>query len=150
MYIIIDTMSKLLVFIQIGLLLILFLLADIEFLLNKPVLIIVLIIGAFIGLSGFFNFDKRSFSIFPQPTENNKLTTKGIYKYIRHPMYTGLMIVSFALMLSQFSTLSIIVYIFLLIILDIKAAVEEKLLTKKHKEYKDYKKNSKMFIPCLY
>lgn len=136
--------------IQVALLLIIFLLSDLPKLLTKPYLIGILILGAFIGLWGLFSFHLKSFSIFPTPTENNKLTTRGIYKFIRHPMYTGLLIIGFSLMISSLSTLTIIIYIFLIAILDLKASLEERMLIRIHKDYKDYIKNTRRFIPYLY
>lgn len=143
-------MAKKILFVQLTLLLVNFILSDLQKLLKNPYLVGLLILGAVVGLWGLLSFNLRSFSIFPQPKENNKLTTRGIYKYIRHPMYSGLLIIGLSLLLSSITSLSVIIYIFLIAVLDLKATLEERMLTRIHKEYNEYIKNTYRFVPYLY
>ena len=45
----------------------------------------------------------RNLSPFPRPKDNSNLVTTGIYKYMRHPMYYSLIIISFGVFLTKLS-----------------------------------------------
>ena len=80
--------------------------------------------------------------------ENGKLVTDGLYRFIRHPLYTfGLLI----LWLTPSMTInSLIVYISLTIYILVGAYFEErKLLRVFGQEYADYKSVTPMLIPSL-
>ena len=80
--------------------------------------------------------------------ENGKLVTGGLYRFIRHPLYTfGLLI----LWLTPSMTInSLIVYISLTIYILVGAYFEErKLLRVFGQEYADYKAATPMLIPGL-
>ncbi|HKI54494.1 MAG TPA: isoprenylcysteine carboxylmethyltransferase family protein [Anaerolineales bacterium] len=80
--------------------------------------------------------------------ENGKLVTDGLYRFIRHPLYTfGLLI----LWLTPSMTInSLIVYISLTIYILVGAYFEErKLLRVFGQEYADYKAATPMLIPGL-
>ena len=51
----------------------------------------------------------RNLSPFPRPTNNSKLVTTGIYRFIRHPMYYSLIFISFGVFITKLS----IYYLFL-------------------------------------
>jgi protein-S-isoprenylcysteine O-methyltransferase Ste14 len=80
-----------------------------------------------------------------------KLVTTGLYHYIRHPMYTSLLILGVGMFLKSISWQSIILLIIIIIALYITCKVEEKEMLKKFgDEYKAYISKTKMFIPYLY
>jgi len=82
--------------------------------------------------------------------EKTTIITKGPYAYIRHPIYTGIFIAMLG------TTLVTTIYwaiplIFLTIYFIYSAKIEEKNLIKKYpKEYTEYIKKSKSFIPFIY
>jgi len=86
-----------------------------------------------------------------QVKKNHELITNGIYRYVRHPIYSAaLLMVSGALLVSGSFT-----FIFGLIIIfiacEVSAQREEKILTKNFdKKYIEYKKTTKKFIPFVY
>jgi protein-S-isoprenylcysteine O-methyltransferase Ste14 len=79
------------------------------------------------------------------------LTAKGIvktglYKYIRHPMYSGIVLFFIGLILAV-PSFYVFVYSLVAILLMIwQAYEEEKFLFKKFPEYKKYKKETGMFF----
>jgi len=84
--------------------------------------------------------------------QNHMLMTKGIYKYIRHPIYLGMLLIffgyalSFKAMIIPFSFLIIFFLIF-----NNRMNLEEQLLTEEFgKEYELYMKKTKRFIPYIY
>lgn len=86
-----------------------------------------------------------------QIKQNQELVTKSIYKYIRHPIYTGM---SLMLIGVQLLTNSYLLFIYLACIpfIIFKQARAEELLLTKHfgDKYKTYRGASKMFIPFVW
>ena len=88
-------------------------------------------------------------SPFPSPKPNLKLIKTGIFKYIRHPIYTGLFVGLLAYGLYTHSSSKILISLFLLFWFYLKSEYEEKLLTQKFSDYKKYKTLTGKFFPKL-
>lgn len=85
-----------------------------------------------------------------QVKQKQELVTSGIYKYIRHPIYTGLIV---GLIGGELVAKSCLVFSALIIIVGAyyQAKLEEKLLLKHFGDkYKSYMAWTKMFIPYLW
>lgn len=65
-------------------------------------------------------------------------------------MYTGIMLIGLALLLSRPSFQIFLIYAVLMYVLDQKASLEEELLSKIYPQYKPYKQKTKKFIPKIY
>lgn len=93
----------------------------------------------------------RYFSSGLRTLEEHKLVKDDLYKHIRHPAYTGFLLVWFGVPLLLSS-----LYGFLLMLLFIpcflyRMKVEENMLIEKFgNEYKEYMRNSKKLIPYVY
>lgn len=110
---------------------------------------VLLIITAVPGLVAMYSFRFR-FNIFPEIPEPHKLNRSGIYKYIRHPMYTSVILMTYIWVWNDYSLMRFIIWVILLIDMIFKLKFEERLLTIAFPEYEDYIKKSKMLIPYLY
>lgn len=86
----------------------------------------------------------------PEPSVDATLITKGPYKYIRHPMYTAVLIGCAALLIHEFSIVRLLMFVSLTLVLLIKLNWEEKMLSKKFIGYTSYTKTSYRLIPFLY
>lgn len=102
-----------------------------------------------IGLWCAFLLNKN-FSVLPVPVKSAVLVTSGPYKYVRHPIYTVVLLLGAIWISEKFSMVNIIVLFALLIILLVKINYEEKLLSEKFTGYKDYMNTSKKLIPFIY
>ena len=51
--------------------------------------IILLLAGAVVGIVGFANLG-ANLTPFPKPMEKTRLVQHGIYRFVRHPLYTAL------------------------------------------------------------
>ena len=71
----------------------------------------------------------------PRPIFNGKLTTSGIYSFIRHPMYYSLILISFGFFITKLSFYHLCLTISLALIIKFKIILEEKYLNKKFKNY---------------
>ncbi len=83
----------------------------------------------------------------PVPKEDNRLVTTGVYKRIRHPIYTAILILGVAQVLFAGVLPHVIFLIGLYFLFSYKAKWEEQLLAAQHPEYADYLKRTQRFFP---
>jgi len=90
---------------------------------------------------------RNSLSVFPTPKDSASLIQSGIYKYIRHPIYTGILLFTFGFAFYSMNGLRLLIFAALLMLFKFKASYEEVLLQSKFSDYKLYKTTSGMFLP---
>ena len=95
---------------------------------------IIIIIASIIMLLAIKDLG-NNLSPFPKPIVNGKLITSGIYRFIRHPMYYSLILISFGFFLTKLSFYHLGLTISLALIIKFKIILEEKYLNKKFKNY---------------
>lgn len=95
-----------------------------------------------------FNLDK-SLTPFPTPKSNSELITSGLYKYVRHPIYTGILLTVFGYGFYSESVSRLTISVLLLILFYFKTNYEEQKLSQKYPEYGAYKARTGRFIPGL-
>jgi protein-S-isoprenylcysteine O-methyltransferase Ste14 len=79
------------------------------------------------------------------------LVTSGIYKYIRHPQYTGIFLIITGWMCRWYTSLTLFMYPILFILYYRLARREEKLLQKEFGDaYLKYKESTPMFFPVKF
>jgi protein-S-isoprenylcysteine O-methyltransferase Ste14 len=83
---------------------------------------------------------------------NHRLVNKGIYKYIRHPSYTGSLLSFLGLGLSFNNWISLfVIFIPVLISFVYRMNIEEELLLSQiGPDYEAYRKETKRLIPLVY
>lgn len=107
----------------------------------------IIFVGFTISLIGIINL-RKYFTLF---AEANGLIKTGFYKYVRHPIYTGYIIVTLCLLILDFSLIQFIVSTMYIFLFYIRATREETLLISFFgKEYSDYKKNTGKFFPRVW
>ena len=74
-------------------------------------------------------------SPFPKPIVNGILITSGIYRFIRHPMYFSLILISFGFFIIKLSLYHLCLTLSLALVIKFKIILEEKYLNKKFKNY---------------
>ena len=141
------TLSQTLVFLQFLSLGLLALPYQSEFISAYPLIISFTTAGA-LALWIFTHNKIGNFNIVPEIRHNCTLITSGPYRYVRHPMYSSVILLGMGL-LSWFAIWKIYVFLFLIVVLHVKASREEKLWCIKDKKYVNYKKHTKMFIPFI-
>jgi len=83
----------------------------------------------------------------PIPKDAGFLATQGIYRYVRHPMYTGLLVASAGVVLWGASPAHVLGWVALLAVLIVKSHSEEAMLQENYPEYAQYQKVSGRFVP---
>jgi protein-S-isoprenylcysteine O-methyltransferase Ste14 len=92
----------------------------------------------------------RNLTIFPKPKADGYMTERGIYRFVRHPMYCGVILCAFGWSLWQTSGAALIISAILLIFFDRKAAQEERWLQAQYPEYAAYRRRVKKLLPFIY
>jgi protein-S-isoprenylcysteine O-methyltransferase Ste14 len=119
------------------------------FSINQIISWILLILSAYFGIAGFYllkKFGKSEMNI-----ENTTVLVKsGIYGYIRHPLYFSLFLLGTGTMMKEPALPQLILGIINFIAIWFTSRIEEKeMITKFGEAYKEYIKETKMFIPFI-
>lgn len=85
----------------------------------------------------------------PVPREGGKLIEAGLYKHVRHPIYTGLLLATLGSAVQSMAFVKFLVWFALLALLIYKSRFEEQLLMKKFSTYSDYMNRTGRFVPRL-
>lgn len=81
----------------------------------------------------------------------SNLIKSGVYKYIRHPMYSSLLFLSIGAMLKNISIITLVLTACVLFFLILTGKTEEKEnIAYFGKDYEEYMKETKMFVPFLF
>ena len=99
-----------------------------------------------VALSGFRALG-RNLSPGPRPMHDHSLVTHGIYRRIRHPLYTSLLLLSIGWAIFTHSWLACAATLGLLAFLHMKARVEEKHLESIYPQYRIYAARTGFFLP---
>lgn len=113
---------------------------------------VVLAAGAALSLKGAWDLGRKQISLWPAPVPDGTLRTDGIYGYIRHPLYAGVLLTSFGYAAATVSAERFVLTFALLYALKKKVDVEEKFLEEAYgDEFDDYVEATPYkFIPKVY
>jgi len=108
------------------------------------------LLGGGVGLLALHQNRLGNFNIRPDIKENCTLIKTGIYAYIRHPMYSSVLLGMLGVVVIYPLIYEYILYGVLVIILLIKLFYEESLWKCESEEYIAYAKDTKRVIPFLF
>ena len=83
----------------------------------------------------------------PIPKTTGELKTSGLYRIVRHPIYTALLLVGLGLAIRGASEWHVVVLLALVVLLQVKARAEEAMLLKKFQGYAPYAARVGRFVP---
>jgi protein-S-isoprenylcysteine O-methyltransferase Ste14 len=89
----------------------------------------------------------RSLTPLPTPAGRGTLRTGGLYRFVRHPIYTGLLALVFGGALTARSAVRLALALALLALLLWKARWEETMLRSRYPAYDDYARRTPRFLP---
>lgn len=117
--------------------------------LSLPFGILLATIGSTFIILGLLYLGKN-LSPFPHPKTGAQLVEHGVYKLVRHPIYSGLIIGTLGWALSQGSTLMLLYAFILFGFFELKTKREEAQLEQLFEHYKAYRKRVRKLIPFIY
>lgn len=112
----------------------------------QPVFLVLSGLGFLLILLSLWQL-RSSLSPFPKPREDGSLITSGLYKYVRHPVYTAILIFFFFLALYFGSGYKVGIVFLLMLLFWFKSQYEEKQLCQKYPAYNEYRKLTGRFLP---
>lgn len=92
----------------------------------------------------------RSLTPFPKPLPEGQLVTTGAYRFVRHPIYFGVLVTCLGFSMATMSPLRVALTIILFVFFDRKARREERWLEEKYPDYAAYRQRVKRLIPGIY
>lgn len=92
----------------------------------------------------------HSLTPFPVPKPNTTLQVRGLYRFMRHPIYTGAVVacVGWSLWWGSWPGMLWVVVVFAFF--DRKATYEERWLVARFPQYQQYQKRTAKFFPFVY
>jgi protein-S-isoprenylcysteine O-methyltransferase Ste14 len=85
----------------------------------------------------------------PTPRTGAGLRTEGLYRFVRHPIYSGVLAIGWGLGLRSQLWLGLALAVALTVLLHVKAGYEESLLAHRHDGYAAYRARTPRFVPRL-
>lgn len=111
-----------------------------------------LLAGASVALAAWTLLHNRlgNFNIHPTPKVHGVLVTTGPYRWIRHPMYTSVLLGGAALAWPSGLLVGWVAWSALAMVLLQKSRLEERWMGERHPGYAAYMLRSKRFLPWLF
>ncbi|HMW95994.1 MAG TPA: methyltransferase [Flavobacteriales bacterium] len=91
--------------------------------------------GIAVFLWASFSLGASNFTILPVPRPGNTLSTTGAYRWMRHPMYTSVLLCGGAVSIGSPSMGRWVALATCLVVLVLKIRLEEALLGARHRDY---------------
>ena len=108
---------------------------------------LVLVSGMALGLWALGCNRPGNFNIRPTPRAGGVLVQSGPYRWIRHPMYSAVLLVALGCAWAGAVAVGWWALILLAAVLTVKAGLEEQWMLTLHADYAGYRRRTKRFVP---
>lgn len=106
--------------------------------------------GIAAGLWTLWHNRPGNFSVYPEPLDGFELITSGPYRWVRHPMYSSLLLMMAGIALYNAHWLNALGFVLVLLAVLGKMSLEERYLSNAITEYQGYRQRTKRLIPLVY
>jgi protein-S-isoprenylcysteine O-methyltransferase Ste14 len=106
--------------------------------------------AAAVGVAALWANRPGNFNIQPVPREGGQLVTHGVYRWVRHPMYTSVLLAGVGVCVAAAPGWRLEawgVWLLLLAVLTGKSMVEERWMAERHDGYLAYAERTRRFLP---
>jgi len=114
-----------------------------------PAPVVLAILGVALGLWAVSANRPGNFNIRPTPRPGGQLVSSGPYRWIRHPMYSALLLAGAGGAWASGSTLGWALWLALAAVLCAKARLEERWMVQAHPGYDAYRARTRRFVPWM-
>lgn len=104
-------------------------------------------IGFVIIFLGILNLNDDLSGI--NPKKGNRMVFNGIYKYVRHPIYAGILVSMISYAFFTASVFKLLLTLIMGVVFYYKSNNEENWMLEKFEQYRRYKKKTGRFLPKL-
>lgn len=105
--------------------------------------------SAALMLWALISMGKLTFRFHPEPSEQGQLATGGVYRWLRHPMYTAALLGALVSAWMQPTVLAVSSLVVVAIVLGLKMRYEEPALRAKFPDYQTYSERVPALVPFL-
>jgi protein-S-isoprenylcysteine O-methyltransferase Ste14 len=92
----------------------------------------------------------RNWSGNPTIKEDHELVERGPYRWVRHPIYTGILLALIGTGIARAQVRDVVLFVFSFVALWLKLRVEERLMLRQFPEaYPEYMRRTKALVPFL-
>ncbi len=109
-----------------------------------------MVCGGVIGLWAFLAMGLENLRVFPEVPQHGRLIIRGPYYWVRHPMYTSVLLITLAWVVERPLTFRMAMWIGLVVTLWVKIRYEKQLLLARFPSYEKYRVRTKSLIPFLF
>ncbi len=106
--------------------------------------------GLALGIAALAANRPGNFNVVPELKSGARLVTDGIYRHLRHPMYSALLLLMAAAVVTDPRAWRLALWVALLAVLIAKARREERFLTAAFPQYRDYASRVARLLPGVY
>lgn len=117
---------------------------------SHPILIFLQFIALCILLESVWEMRRTKYYRIPDVGKQNELVKRGIYAFVRNPMYLSQLLFGSTLIIHAYSLPRLAAFLILFINFVFKIQYEEHLLQENFTEFAEYKKRSWRLIPFIY
>jgi protein-S-isoprenylcysteine O-methyltransferase Ste14 len=108
-------------------------------------------VGGAVAASGLLELQRAAaLTPLPYPRPEGRLVESGAYRFVRHPIYGGLILATVGWAVLRTSPLAFVAAVALAIVFDLKRRREEAWLLAHHPGYRAYQGRTRALIPGLY
>lgn len=108
------------------------------------------VIGILIFLWAAASLGTSNFTVMPDPRAGGAFTQRGIYRFVRHPMYTAVLVCGLAMTMGAPTTLRIVALLVCTIVLVLKIGYEERRLASHYPQYHERMKGVSRLLPFVW
>lgn len=108
-----------------------------------------IVTGALFGAWAVASNRPGNFNIRPHPKTGGELIVHGAYRHVRHPMYVALLVAGAGLVVRDAQAWRVVAYAALIVVLHVKARVEERAMRERHPGYAAYCARTPRWVPFL-
>ncbi len=109
-----------------------------------------MVLGGVTALWAFLAMGLRNLRAFPEIPQHGRLVVRGPYRWVRHPMYTSVLLITLAWMVEHPLPFRVALWVGLAMTLWVKLQYEEQLLLARFPVYEEYRMRTKRLIPFLF
>ncbi|NTU92982.1 MAG: isoprenylcysteine carboxylmethyltransferase family protein [Chlorobiaceae bacterium] len=102
----------------------------------------------FFGVGGFLAI-RNFLTPLPYPVDDNQLVSSGVYRLVRHPLYTSILLALAGWTIFALSIIHLLITAGTFIFFNHKASIEEAWLTERHPDYPGYVQRVGKFFPSF-
>jgi protein-S-isoprenylcysteine O-methyltransferase Ste14 len=112
--------------------------------------LLLLLAGVGVANAGLISLGWRNLTALPYPRPGAELVVSGAYRWVRHPIYSGVILGAIGWSLMVNNILALALTAVLIFFLDLKSRQEEVWLRQRYPAYADYQERVPKLIPWLY